>query len=66
MYPRLRDGIEAVLSTIEDLGLFVGIVGFSQGGAMAGMVASLLERNRSLLLTSRLKAGCHILTHPPH
>lgn len=46
LYPGLMTGLESTASVLKDCGPFDGIIGFSQGGAMAGMVASLLEENR--------------------
>lgn len=37
---------QSTISVLKDSGPFDGIIGFSQGGAMAGMIASLLEENR--------------------
>ncbi|KAJ5982210.1 hypothetical protein N7451_012310 [Penicillium sp. IBT 35674x] len=45
-YPDLETGLESTISVLKDSGPFDGIIGFSQGGAMAGMIASLLEGNR--------------------
>lgn len=46
LYPGLETGLESALSVLKHSGPFDGIIGFSQGGAMAGMIASLLEENR--------------------
>lgn len=45
VYPELESGLESVLSVLKDSGPFDGIIGFSQGGAMAGMIASLLDNS---------------------
>lgn len=42
-YAGLEDGFATVAKTLETEGPFDGIVGFSQGAALAAMVASLLE-----------------------
>lgn len=48
--PFIYEGMEAGLATVADqlknYGPFDGVLGFSQGGALAGMVASLLEPGR--------------------
>ena len=45
-YEGLEEGLEAVAQTIEKEGPFDGVVGFSQGGCAAALVASLLEEGR--------------------
>ncbi|KAJ6014004.1 hypothetical protein N7540_008595 [Penicillium herquei] len=45
-FPRLDDSLTLIASILRESGPFDGIVGFSQGGALAAMVASLLEENR--------------------
>ncbi|KAK6369731.1 Family of serine hydrolases 3 [Exophiala oligosperma] len=42
-YVRLEDGLETIAKVLETEGPFDGVIGFSQGAAMATMVASLLE-----------------------
>lgn len=44
--PDLQAGLDAVMSVLQQEGPFDGIVGFSQGAAMAVMVASLHEAGR--------------------
>ncbi|KAJ5827133.1 hypothetical protein N7447_003896 [Penicillium robsamsonii] len=46
LYPGIETSLESIASTLKDSGPFDGVVGFSQGAAMAAMVASLLEGNR--------------------
>ncbi|KAJ5382798.1 hypothetical protein N7517_000709 [Penicillium concentricum] len=46
LYPGLETSLESIASILKDSGPFDGIIGFSQGAAMAAMVASLLEGNR--------------------
>lgn len=46
MYEGLEEGLGAIAKAIRDEGPFDGVVGFSQGAAAAGMVASLLEGRR--------------------
>ena len=43
VYEGLEEGLGAVAQTIREEGPFDGVIGFSQGAAAAGMVASLLE-----------------------
>ncbi|KAK5736452.1 hypothetical protein LTR17_007448 [Elasticomyces elasticus] len=45
-YEGMERGFETVASTLQESGPFDGVLGFSQGGAAAGMVASLLEPGR--------------------
>lgn len=42
-YTQLEDGLSVVANTLESQGPFDGVMGFSQGAALAAMVASLLE-----------------------
>ncbi|KAA8645688.1 hypothetical protein EYZ11_005255 [Aspergillus tanneri] len=46
LYMGLEDGLDAVAKVLRDDGPFDGVIGFSQGAAMAAMVASLLELGR--------------------
>lgn len=46
LYMGLEDGLAAVAKVLREEGPFDGVIGFSQGAAMAAMVASLLERGR--------------------
>ncbi|KAJ5145789.1 Serine hydrolase FSH [Penicillium bovifimosum] len=46
LYPELEGGLDSIGSVLKDSGPFDGVVGFSEGAAAAGMVASLLEENR--------------------
>lgn len=59
--PYIYEGIETGLATIADVlktqGPFDGVVGFSQGGACAAMVASLLDAGRKDAFTSNLSHG---------
>ncbi|KAF2674889.1 dihydrofolate reductase-like protein [Microthyrium microscopicum] len=45
-YTGLAQGLARVAECLKTEGPFDGVVGFSQGGALAGMVASLLETGR--------------------
>jgi fermentation-respiration switch protein FrsA (DUF1100 family) len=42
----MEDGFRTIASTIQEVGGIDGVIGFSQGGAAAAMVASLLEPSR--------------------
>ncbi|KAJ5728610.1 uncharacterized protein N7483_003118 [Penicillium malachiteum] len=73
-FPGLDASLTLIASILRDSGPFDGIVGFSQGGALAAMVASLLEENRSeafARLSSEGEGGipypdCFAqLNHPP-
>ncbi|EAW09255.1 alpha/beta hydrolase [Aspergillus clavatus NRRL 1] len=46
LYVGLEDGLAAIAKVLRDEGPFDGVIGFSQGAAMAAMVASLLEPGR--------------------
>jgi predicted esterase len=45
-YEGIEQGLATVAQTMTSEGPFDGVIGFSQGGAAAGMVASLLEEGR--------------------
>ncbi|KAF2839181.1 FSH1-domain-containing protein, partial [Patellaria atrata CBS 101060] len=45
-YEGLEIGLEKIAQVLKEEGPFDGVIGFSQGGAAAGMVASLLEPGR--------------------
>ncbi|KAL3466748.1 serine hydrolase FSH [Aspergillus heterothallicus] len=46
LYVGLEDGLDAIAKVLSEEGPFDGVIGFSQGAAMAAMVASLLEKKR--------------------
>ena len=46
LYIGIEDGLEAVSKVLRDEGPFDGVIGFSQGAALAAMVAALLEPRR--------------------
>lgn len=46
VYEGIELGFEKLASVLKTEGPFDGVIGFSQGGAMAGMLASLLEPGR--------------------
>lgn len=46
LYQGIEDGLAAVAKVLSEEGPFDGVVGFSQGAALAGMVAGLLEPGR--------------------
>ncbi|KAK4555205.1 hypothetical protein LTR86_007501 [Recurvomyces mirabilis] len=45
-YEGMERGFERIAEVLKEKGPFQGVLGFSQGGAAAGMVASLLETQR--------------------
>lgn len=51
-YVGLEEGLETIRKAIEEVGGVDGVLGFSQGGAAAALVASLLEENREDAFTS--------------
>ncbi|KAF7718776.1 Uncharacterized protein PECH_004237 [Penicillium ucsense] len=46
LYQGLEDGLATVAKVLSEEGPFDGVIGFSQGAAMVGMVAGLLETGR--------------------
>ena len=56
-YAGIEAGLARIAETLETEGPFVGVVGFSQGGCAAGMVASLLEPGRREAFDAREKEG---------
>ena len=46
VYAGMEQGLATIAQALQDDGPFDGVLGFSQGGAAAGMVASLLETGR--------------------
>jgi len=56
-YAGIETGLGAVAAVLKAEGPFDGVVGFSQGGALAGMVASLLEPGRAEAFALAEKAG---------
>ncbi|KAF9888379.1 hypothetical protein FE257_008657 [Aspergillus nanangensis] len=46
LYEGLEGGLAAIAKVLKDDGPFDGVIGFSQGAAMAAMVASLLDNGR--------------------
>lgn len=46
VYEKLDEGLENIAGVLASQGPFDGAIGFSQGGALAGMLASLLEPGR--------------------
>lgn len=71
VYPGLDASLAYIASLLAESGPFDGIIGFSQGAALAAMVASLLEENRSDAFVPSELGGiaypdCFAsLTHPP-
>ncbi|KAL5117679.1 hypothetical protein ACEQ8H_004427 [Pleosporales sp. CAS-2024a] len=57
VYQGLEEGLSAIAGVLRDQGPFDGVVGFSQGGAAAGMVASLLEEGRKEAFEARYARG---------
>lgn len=57
-YEGIERGLATVAETMSAEGPFDGVIGFSQGGAAAGMVASLLEEGRRAAFeAAQLKGG---------
>lgn len=56
-YEGMEQGLERIAQVMRDEGPFDGAIGFSQGGAAAGMIASLLETGRRQAFESAQKHG---------
>ena len=56
-YEGIEQGLAHVASILKDSGPFDGVIGFSQGGALAAMVASILEPNRRAAFEAQYPAG---------
>ncbi|KAF1964737.1 dihydrofolate reductase [Bimuria novae-zelandiae CBS 107.79] len=56
-YEGLELGLEKLAEVLKTEGPFDGVIGFSQGGAMAGMLASLLEPGRRVAFEALYKEG---------
>lgn len=56
-YQRLEEGFATVADVMRREGPFDGVVGFSQGGYMAGAVASLLEEGRREIFENAREKG---------
>lgn len=56
-YEGMERGLATIAETISSEGPFDGVIGFSQGGAAAGMVASLLESDRRAAFETAQSAG---------
>lgn len=56
-YEGIEQGLAHIASVLKDQGPFDGVIGFSQGGAAAAMLASLLEPNRRAAFEAQYPAG---------
>ena len=56
-YAGLLDGLSLIATTLKEEGPFTGVIGFSQGAAVAAMVASLLEPGRSAAFAAAESKG---------
>lgn len=56
-YEGIELGLEKLASVLKEEGPFDGVIGFSQGGAMAAMLASLLEPDRRKAFEALCKDG---------
>lgn len=61
-YEGIEEGLSSLAHTLRTEGPFDGVIGFSQGGAMAAMLASLLEPGRRAAFEKFYPAGG--LTYP--
>ncbi|OJJ45026.1 hypothetical protein ASPZODRAFT_17942 [Penicilliopsis zonata CBS 506.65] len=51
-FPGLLDGLDKLGKTMRDDGPFAGVIGFSQGGFLAGLITSLLEPGREQIFAT--------------
>jgi hypothetical protein len=63
-YIGLEEGLDTIASTIRDFGGIDAVIGFSQGAAAAGMVASLLEPSRESAFTKYLGSRPDAFKYP--
>lgn len=63
-YQHLDTGLTAVAKTIREEGPFTGVIGFSQGAALAAMVSSLLEPGRAETFGHFAKSSKHAIPFP--
>lgn len=56
-YEGMEEGIAAVADVLKSEGPFDGVIGFSQGGALAGIVTSLLEPGRREAIDAAVSQG---------
>ncbi|KAL2065868.1 hypothetical protein VTL71DRAFT_3538 [Oculimacula yallundae] len=61
-YTGLKEGLETIRKAVSEAGGIDGVIGFSQGAAMAAILASLLERGRETPFSSSFSALQQ--THP--
>ncbi|KAF3390646.1 Dihydrofolate reductase [Penicillium rolfsii] len=66
LYQGLEDGLAAVAKVLSEEGPFDGVIGFSQGAAMVGMVAGLLETGRKEAFAKFEKDGSEGATGIPY
>ena len=60
----MEQGLDSIAAAIKEAGGIDGVVGFSQGAAGAGMVASLLESSRQDAFAQALKATPQAFGYP--
>lgn len=63
-YTGLDTGFETIATAIKDAGGIDGVIGFSQGAAATGFVASLLEAGRIEAFAAAAKSGEPALPYP--
>ena len=63
-YFGLKQGLDSIAAAIKEAGGIDGVIGFSQGAAGAGMVASLLESNRQRAFEAALKSNPDAFAYP--
>lgn len=65
IYEGIEKGLERVAETIKKEGPFTGVIGFSQGGAMAAMIASLFEPGRKQVFDHLSATSSDKIPFPP-
>ncbi|KAG0650431.1 Esterase inpF [Hyphodiscus hymeniophilus] len=63
-YVGIEEGLDSIAKAIEEAGGVDGVIGFSQGAAGAGMVASLLEPGREAAFEAAKKENAEALGYP--
>ena len=63
-YLKIEEGLKTIAEAIRELGGIDGVIGFSQGGAAAAMLASLLEPGRKSSFQSQLSQNPSALPFP--
>jgi predicted esterase len=63
-YAGLEEGLDRIAESIQEVGGIDGVIGFSQGAAAAGMVASLLQPGRQTAFSSQTRTNPESFPYP--